>query len=118
MSRVRKIYLDKACEVFCVVDEEDYAFLLKWKWSYTWDRSKTKRYATRMTRSRKEHSRQIKIYMHKVILDRTDKKQPSEAHTIGDHDDGDSLNNRRANLDWATPSMNRRTARARTRKAA
>ncbi len=30
---------------------------------------------------------------------------------MGDHGDGNSLNCQRDNLEWATPSQNRRTAR-------
>jgi len=116
MEEGRRIYLDKHCDTFCMVDHEDYDFLIRWTWGFTWDRTRTKKYATRMTRRRKEGNKQIKVYMHKVILERSGKKQPTENHHMGDHEDGDSLNNRRANLSYATPSMNRRTARKRKAK--
>ncbi len=58
-----------------------------------------------MTRERGTR-KQIKVYMHKEILKRSGKKPRTRAHTIGDHDDGESLNNRRGNLFWATLKMN------------
>ena len=114
MSDTRKIFLDKHCTIFCTVDAADFAWLIKWKWSWTKDRTGKKLYATRMTRSRKDNPKQIKVYMHKAILNHHKVEQPSEAHTIGDHGDGDSLMNTLGNLSWATPSMNRRTARRAT----
>lgn len=108
MGEPRRVYLDKECDTYCIVDEEDYAWASKWRWSYTWDRSRTKKYATRMTRQRKVSAIQIKVYMHKEILKRSKGEPPSELHTIGDHKDGRSLNNTRNNLRYATLQQNRR----------
>lgn len=101
----RRVYLDAACEVFCLVSPERYAWVTQWRWSWRWDRTKTKRYATRTSW---KDGRRCTVYMHKAILAETGKPQPTEAHTIGDHQDGDSLNNQDGNLEWATVSMNRR----------
>jgi len=109
----RRIYLDRdASELFCLVDAEDYDWAIQWRWSFTPDRHKRKFYATRTTKARKISPNTFKIYMHKAILiDRKKEKPPSPQHTIGDHRDGDSLNDQRGNLRWFTPSQNRRTAR-------
>jgi len=105
---VNRIYLDTTATIFAVVSDEDYAWAIKWKWQITWDRHKRKAYATRSTWDDRQR---IKLYLHKEILKRSMKLPPSKRHTIGDHGDGDSLNCRRNNLEWATPSQNRRTAR-------
>lgn len=96
-----RIWLDDT--KFCVVDEIDFAWAKQWKWHATANSTGRKFYATRMTRVA---GKQKKIYMHKEILIRSGKKARSVHHTIGDHDDGDSLNNRRGNLFWATLKMN------------
>lgn len=101
----RHVYLDANCEVSCLVSSWRYAWVTQWRWSWRWDRTKTKRYAVRNTW---DGPRRVTIYMHKAILVETGKPQPTEAHTIGDHQDGDSLNNQDDNLEWATVSMNRR----------
>jgi len=64
-------------------------------------RDKGKRYAVRSERGRL-------IFLHKVVLVRAMKLPPSPLHTIGDHWNGNSLDNRRGNLRWATPQMNAR----------
>jgi len=110
---VRRVYLNEDCSVWCIVDAIDYEWATRWRWHYVYDRHGRKRYAARNTRRRGESPKQIKVFMHKDILLRSGKPQPTTAHHIGDHDDGDSLNNRRGNLDWATPAMNRASARAR-----
>lgn len=107
MENECRIYLSSNDEtIFAVVSPEDYAWAQQWKWSYTWDRHKRKMYATRTTRT-KERPRAYKIYLHKAILsERMESVPPSDKHTIGDHGDSDSLNNRRDNLEWVTPRMN------------
>jgi len=108
-SGSRRIYLNKDCSIFCVVSAEDYEWAIKWRWSYTMDKRKKKYYATQMTRNRARE--QIKIYMHKAILiERMKVPQPSPKHVIGDHGDGESRNNTRGNLDWATRRQNNLTA--------
>lgn len=104
-----RIWLDVAAGLFAIVSFEDHAWALQWKWQITWDRHKRKAYATR---SPGKTTGRRKIYMHKAILVRAMKLPPSDRHTIGDHQDGNSLNCRRDNLEWATPSQNRRSARS------
>lgn len=104
----RRVYLDKACTIYCVVSPGDYEWAIQWRWHYTMDRRKKKYYATRMTRGA---GRQIKVYMHKAILiERMQITQPTNKHIIGDHGDGESRNNTRGNLAWATRRQNNLTA--------
>ena len=107
----RRLYLGRAADVFALVDAEDYEWATYWLWGITPDKHGRKFYATRCTRRRREREAQIKVYLHKAILERSGLKPPSPRHTIGDHRDGDSLNDQRGNLRWATPSMNARNRR-------
>jgi hypothetical protein len=103
-ERPRQIFLDRYCAIFALVSPEDYAFSTQWRWKWNWDRTKQKRYAIRCVRQR---GRNVTIYLHKEICSRKG-APPSEQHHIGDHLNGESLDCRRDNLDWATKSMNRR----------
>lgn len=111
---MNRIWLDTTCTIFAVVSDEDYAWALQWRWQITWDRHKRKAYATRSTCiGTHPDGRRIrqKLYLHKEILKRAMKLPPTKKHTMGDHGNGDSLCCERWNLEWATPSENRRTAR-------
>lgn len=101
----RRVNLDEACEIFCLVSPAALCRVSQWRWSWRWDRTKTKRYATRTSW---RDGRRCTVYMHKAILNETGKVQLTNAHTIGDHQDGASLNNQDDNLEWATVSQNRR----------
>ncbi len=81
---------------FAKVDDSDYDFLNKWKWTAVKD-TKTF-YATRHGKFSVEGNRNL-VYMHRVIL-----KTPKKLKT--DHIDGDGLNNQRKNLRVCTDSQN------------
>lgn len=101
-----RVYLCPRDEtIYCTVSQEDFAWAQQWKWQFTWDRWKTKKYATRSTTL--AGGRRIKIYLHKAILsERMESPQPTPKHHIGDHNDSDSLNNCRDNLEYVTPKQN------------
>jgi hypothetical protein len=103
-----RVWLDVDAGIYATVSPEDYAWATQWCWQITWDRHKRKAYATRSTCVA---GRRVKYYLHKEILKRSGKLPPSRRHTMGDHGDGNSLHCERGNLEWATPSQNRRTAR-------
>lgn len=83
----RKIHLGK--RKFAIVDDEDYGFLNRWKWSFN-------RYAYR---GKKVDGKQKNISMHRVVMD-VEKGQQV------DHINGNKLDNRKANLRIATHSDN------------
>lgn len=99
----KPIYLDNSGEIFCVVDNEDYEWANQWRWNPVYSKQKRKIYAKRSTR---KNGKAISIYLHKEIVYRAYGMPPSDRHIIGDHKNGQSLNNRRHNLRWATPSEN------------
>lgn len=99
---------DRDDTIFATVSPEDYDWLIQWRWTWRYNKRGRKRYAQRNTR---QQGTPITIFMHKAILERSGKVRPTLFHTMGDHQDGDSLNNQRGNLEWATPSDNCRTAR-------
>lgn len=104
------VWIDPDNGIFALVDEADYYALKlwRWRWHFTYNSSKSKMYATRNTRVNGRGGWQVKVYMHKEILALC----PPETHprldgqVIGDHINGNSLDNRRCNLRWATPSEN------------
>lgn len=93
----------KDYELACLVDPEDALFAAsRGNWFVTHAHEpEAKRYAVRSEKG-------VLLFLHKLILARSGVKPPSPRHTIGDHLDGNSLNNTRANLRWATPQMNAR----------
>lgn len=101
---LRQVWLSD--NIFCLVLAEHHEWATRWRRHPTVNSTGKKYYATRMTRSRRA-GRQIKIYMHKEILLMAGKLPPTARHTIGDHQDGESLHNWPDNLEWATPSQNR-----------
>jgi hypothetical protein len=107
MENQCRVYLcNRDDSIFAIVSPEDLAWANQWKWTTTWDKHKKKRYATRTTRT-KDRPTPHKIYLHKQILsERMAEIPPSAKHTIGDHVDSNSLNNKRCNLEWVTPTEN------------
>ncbi|MCK9599485.1 MAG: HNH endonuclease [Sphaerochaeta sp.] len=85
-----------------LVDDEDYEWLGRWKWSIM-EVAGGKFYAARQVRGDKV----VCILMHRVIVN-----TPIDMHT--DHVDGNGLNNQRANLRICTPSQNQANRRNQT----
>jgi hypothetical protein len=103
------IYGDDNCNVFAVVDPEDYQWAIQWLWSPKWSRGGRKMYLRRsvQTGSKTRGTRvQKTLFLHTAIMQRTGIKPPTPLHKLIDHRDGDGLNCRRSNLRWATHSMN------------
>lgn len=89
----------------------DYDFLMQWKWTFavSHPRHGGLVYARRSIR---EGNRNVTVLMHRVIIiERMGLQRPSDKH-FTDHDNGDSLDNRRENdrgrqqLQWLTNQEN------------
>lgn len=81
-----------------LVDTEDYAYLMQWHWYAWWNTHAHKFYAVR-TMTLEQDGCRNRVYMHRVIIGGID-----GLHV--DHEDQDSLNNRKYNLRPATASQN------------
>lgn len=126
-----RIYSGRSESIYAVVDEIDYHEAIKHCWTHKVSRGGKKIYLKRCIetqigkseyhpterdpsgkRKRIYRARiQSSVYLHRWIMERTGKKPPTKKHVLVDHGDGDERNCRRNNLDWATHSMNRKTAR-------
>lgn len=104
---MRIIYLGKHNQYECRVSEEDYDYLIRWCWSFKRSSRKYTQlvYARRggsIGNHRKGDRRHKTILMHHEIMARKGEPDPpTPEHTV-DHRDGDTLNNERDNLMWAT----------------
>lgn len=81
-----------------IVDSADYEWLIQWKWYWRKARGQDYGYAVRMSRCEAvpgTGQQRIIVFLHNVILN------PPAPLTI-DHKNGDTLDNRRANLRLAT----------------
>lgn len=103
----RPIFLGGSTDLYCIVDLEDFEWARQWKWKPIRSRGKAEKvYAFRTTRT--AGGRHVNRWLHKEVLLRAMGLPPSRDHVIGDHLDGQSLNDRRPNLRWATVSQNNR----------
>jgi len=99
------IPLGKYGQFETMVSDEDYDYLIQWKWNFK--RSSGKFCNLIYARRGGGYSNdklQPTILMHTLILiKRKGLLRPSPRHTV-DHEDTNTLNNQRYNLRWATPN--------------
>lgn len=86
-----------------IVDAEDFDWLSRWNWCAQWEERTQSFYAVR---GEKKNGRNKTFKMHRVILDCI----PGE---LGDHENHDTLDNRRRNLRKCTYSQNAQNSRRR-----
>lgn len=113
------VWLEPKSDLYAIVDLVDLAFAQMWGWTAAHSKSGPRRidkvYARRTMSlwngpEGATHSsrRTINIWLHKEILLRAKGPPKKKSQTIGDHQNGNSLDCRRHNLDWASHSENRR----------
>lgn len=118
-----RIYGDDYENIYAVVDEIDYHYLIQWRWkpspSRVWKGTKKpKVYLCRVSSEiigpdihldGKRHQQRIcrSLYLHQVVMDRKKDPLPKTNKTIiVDHANGNGLDCRRKNLRYATISFN------------
>lgn len=100
----RPLYLSERDDMlFCLLDARDW----EWASAHLWHPAKNswgKIYAARTSR---EGGVKQTIWLHKEVLKRH-RIPKSDLHSIGDHKNGDGLDDRLENLRWATLEQNNR----------
>ena len=97
---------------FALVDDEDYEWLMKWKWFARKDERNfyaARNQSKKNGETKNKKSRRL-VSMHKVIL-------KPRWNKLTDHIDGDGLNNQRDNLRSVTYSQNAMNRRKRKKTA-
>lgn len=91
----------KTYQLPCLLDPQDYERAVsRGNWFVTHAaRSNGKRYAVRSEGG-------VLVFLHKEVLRWAGVEPASALHVIGDHENGDSMDNRRGNLRWATHAEN------------
>jgi hypothetical protein len=99
----RRILLSERENIWTLVDAEDYGWLSAHIWNVSWgSRTPWQKYAKRnVGRDR------ATLRMHREIMIRSDPRDESfmAAHPV-DHGNGQTLDNRRANLGWVSKAAN------------
>lgn len=89
--------------VYCLVDAEDYEWAQAWRWNIGWHaKTRWKFYAKRNVGAAR-----LTVYLHREILMRkTGCTYEFAAAHHGHHVNGQSLDDRRENLEWLPPKEN------------
>lgn len=92
-----------------LIDDEDYAWAISlWPWFVTHGAKEGQQVGYVARSIKQANGKWGLLWMHKEVLRRSFRLPPTPAHVIGDHRNGNRLDNRRRNLRWATHQMNAR----------
>ena len=96
---------------FAIVDNANYNWLNRWKWTAVRDKKNNCWYAFRRS-STKNGLKSKKIWMHRLILD-----LDSDDKRLSDHINHNGLDNRISNLRTCTPQQNQQNQRLQINKS-
>jgi hypothetical protein len=85
--------------MYAIVDAADYEWLMQWKWRAQWDRRRNCYIVLRWSKAVEGNRRRVFMYREILGLD------PDDPHQ-GDHENVNTLDNRRKNLRKSTVSQN------------
>jgi hypothetical protein len=98
---VRRLCLSERHDIWCLVDADDWPWISETTWNYGWHaKTPWKFYAKRNVGPARST-----LYLHREILLRFERVVGAGALVV-DHINGQSLDNRKANLRWVTPRVN------------
>src|SRR5574343_325718 len=101
----------KGEEFWARVDAEDYWHFSRWRWFIKFDKQGKKPYVFRpLTIGQRPNRTTRSIWLHVAIHERAVTVRP-DGHTMVDHINSDTLECRKFNIRYATPSMNARNVR-------
>lgn len=108
---MRTLILGANQRFFTKVSDQDYEWLIQWRWQYKQScrRWKSGVYAKRTTTV--EGRKVTLLLSHVILIERLGQPRPGDDFDA-DHIDGDSLNNQRENLRWMHRKANRARAGA------
>lgn len=106
-ARECRLYLDNDGRRFVFISAIDYQWATRWRWCAKRDPNGSI-YARRAVGESAFGSRlrTYTVYLHIEIMKRMKRRKPTPRHRLTDHRDGDTCNDRRENLRWATCAMN------------
>jgi hypothetical protein len=104
----RKIFLNTDCTIWCIVSEIDYDWLTKYNWN--WGQTGQRRSWRRPLYAKRNYgAARNTFWMHREIMKIAEPLPQWRIDNLqSDHINGQSLDNRRENLRWATRSENRK----------
>lgn len=96
----RQLWLSERHGIWCLVDADDWDWIVQWRWNWAWHRnSRWALYAKRNVGAARST-----LYLHRELMKYI---EPDADHSLlVDHVNGQSLDNRKTNLRWATVAQN------------